>query len=191
MASRGLKPPQELLEALTSDTPSTSHTIIVAAKLRSPPYAALEGAARGDKVARPSDVWSFDCIIFQILARSGLNGKAQMNELNRLRTLGRDLVTRHPTDFFYRVKDGSKYLDPHVEDWLRSNGLVESFLIKQRKGLVLDMLNINPNLRPKSFQVNERLSSIAHIQQVHSRQTSIRSPIPEEDETAPSIKNSD
>jgi serine/threonine protein kinase len=166
------------------NTKTNTNTIRIPARRRSAVYQAPELATPGGTIGRSSDVWSFGCILFQVLARGVGPGRAEIERLNRLRTLEPDLITEHPTDYFYREKNGAKYLNPHVKDWLKPTGAVESYLVKDCKGLILEMLNISPNLRPKSRRVNEKLSTIAHGSGTNVRHVSNPDSIPEERDTA-------
>ncbi len=158
---RGLRAPVESLKALTSNTP---RTIRIQGKQRSPACQAPELNSPGGKIGRSSDVWSFGCILFQVLARGVGPGKSEMLKLDRLRCLELDEVTLHRTDYFYRVNNETRsfYLNPHVKKWLTSKGGFDSYPVRHCKELILQMLDLDPEKRPKSKVVVGKLSLIAH-----------------------------
>jgi hypothetical protein len=119
---------------------------------------------RGNIIGRSSDIWSFGCILFQILARGVGPGVVKLKELDRLRCLEEDKFTEHVTDYFFRERETVCYLNPHVEAWLKESLTDRSYsdheIVKACKRLILDILKINPADRLKARQVNDRLYNI-------------------------------
>jgi hypothetical protein len=119
---------------------------------------------RGNTIGRSSDVWSFGCILFQILARGVGPGVDKLEELDELRRLEEDKVTGHATDFFFREGRAGCYLNPHVKAWLEEGFWDRSYsdheIVKACKRLILDILKIDPTRRLKAKAVNSKLYDI-------------------------------
>lgn len=153
---------------LTVQSPANTLAYLTARATATRPPAAYQApeVSRGNEVGRSSDVWSFGCILFQVLIRAAGPGTQKLLELDQLRQLEDDRVTPHPTDYFFRERGYEKYLNPHVKDWLEApwKGLSVSFrdrhFVHNCKELNLKMLGIDPARRPKASQVNDTLWNI-------------------------------
>lgn len=141
--------------------------------------------SRGSYVGRSSDMWSFGCILFQILARGVGPGTQKLVELDKLRAFEEDKVTEHPTDYFFRELGPEKYLNPHVKDWLEEDlpgGSFDTYFVKSCKHLILEILEIDAAQRLKAPEVNDRLLSIlkgpkaAHFSEVETQSPPPRRP---------------
>ena len=118
----------------------------------------------GNQVGTSSDIWSFGCILFQILAR-GAGGIALLNELDNKRGAMEDGSTN---DYFCQQTDRGQRLHPSVSEWLESpkslpNGSFQDrVMVMNCKRLIQKTLSIKPDGRPDARLLHERLVKIAN-----------------------------
>ncbi len=126
------------------------------------PYVAPEVSRGSEKVGRTSDIWSYGCILVDIIA-SRMTEEASVESLKR--TDG--LETSHPNyttqDYFFQEPE----LNPRVQNWLedlnKTSKLREphdSAALNDCQDLLKQMLNVDPD-RPSAKVVRERLI-VAH-----------------------------
>lgn len=175
-------------ETLTVESPAQTLARLTArmpAARVSGPYQAPE-VAKGNEIGRSSDVWSFGCILFQVLARGVGAGNSKLLELDKLRCLEEDKQTLHPTDYFFRERGQEKYLNPHVKNWLKEGLSGDTwfniYLVKSCKKLISEMLKIEAKHRLPAEKVNQKLWNIlkgpeeAPFAEFESRSTTPRRP---------------
>ena len=85
-------------------------TIVTAAKRKAGPYVAPEVYKDDGKVGRNSDIWSYGCILADVIA-SHMTGKSALRELIETRN-------KAATAWFYDCDHGN--LSPHFQLWLDS-----------------------------------------------------------------------
>jgi serine/threonine protein kinase len=156
-------------DSLTVESPAHTLALLTARTARmdaarpAGPFQAPE-VSRGSNVGRASDIWSYGCILFQILARGVGPGTETLRKLDLLRRFEKDGKTDHPTDYFYRERGAEKYLNPHVKDWLdkslQNGSYPERHFVQSCKKLISNMLQIDHTRRPKAYQVNSTLWKI-------------------------------
>lgn len=160
--------PRQRSNSLAPEAPAsslahlTARTVRINAARPAGAFQAPEVDTRSSIVGRASDVWSFGCILFQILARGVGPGTEKLRELNNLRAKQDDGIVDYVDDFFYREEEGKKFVNPHVMRWLaqppasNASYMGRSF-VPDCKKLISQMLRIDPNRRPKAHEVNDSL----------------------------------
>lgn len=128
-------------------------------------YQAPEAQASSGRIGRSSDIWSFGCILSEVLAR-GIGGTKLVNELAEQRGMNPDNAGKYKHDYFCRESSNERILNPHVRNWLHSDVLgcsdAERTSSRQCQALILEMLRIRYDERPNASEVWKRLSSISH-----------------------------
>ena len=117
------------------------------------------------KVGRASDIWSFGCLVADLLTYV-VRGSKGVREFQKRRR-NKSLVQGHP--FTYRsFHKGRNKPNENVEDWLcqleNDSALVENDVgeaVRDLLQFVRRMLSIWPEQRPKAAAVEARLRSIA------------------------------
>jgi serine/threonine protein kinase len=114
-----------------------------------------DGRVQTEKVGRASDIWSFGCILSEVLTYMlmGPDGVAQFRDKRKFE------VT--PEIEWVRFHRGPETPNPEVAFWLndlQANG--EPYQVRM-VGLIRKMLSINPDKRPRSAQVLTVLRGIS------------------------------
>lgn len=138
----------ELLTPVQSLAYNTN-TVRTDARRPAGPFSAPE-VELGSKIGRASDIWSFGCILFQVLARAA-GGISLLNELDGKRS-AMDNGSRN--DHFCQRTNGTKELHSEVSKWLKRNDSLRNGALPDRvavincKHLILKTLSILPKGRP-------------------------------------------
>ena len=140
------------------------------------PFSAPE-VAMGNQVGPESDIWSFGCILFQILLR-GVGGIKLLSDIDEKRGL---FENGSVNDHFCQDGPNGQHLHPQVVKWLESSlpsGLPyrDTECAKKCKKAILEALKMSPNERPKAHQLQKTLLRIANgVEQYYSDNESISS----------------
>jgi serine/threonine protein kinase len=127
------------------------------------PYTAPE-MEYGNEVGPSSDIWSFGCILYQVLAR-GAGGIELLKELDDKRM---SMENGSTNDHFYQRTNRGNCLHPSVSEWLESphslpNGsFVDRIMVMNCKLLIQQMLRFDPKRRPNAEQLHDKLAEIAN-----------------------------
>jgi hypothetical protein len=127
------------------------------------PYTAPE-MEYGNEVGPSSDIWSFGCILYQVLAR-GAGGIELLKELNDKRM---SMENDSTNDHFYQRTNRGNCLHPSVSEWLesphslRSGSFVDRIMVMNCKLLIQKTLRLDPNRRPNAEQLHDKLAEIAN-----------------------------
>lgn len=137
-------------------------SVRVSAKRPGGAYSAPE-VAIGNQVGPESDIWSFGCILFQILLR-GVGGIKLLTDLDEKRASFEDGSTN---DHFCQESPRGLHLHPQVVRWLESAlprdlSYRDTECAKKCKKLILEALKVAPNERPKAYQLQKELLRIAN-----------------------------
>lgn len=140
-------------------------TIVTTAKRYKGPYTAPEIYDRRNEVGRNSDIWSYGCILVDIIA-SKLTGEASLFSLTKRRSeKGRNDKASHSNDHFYRkvALDEKGALNENVQDWIESldnarakKSDLEGVALSDCKKLLKDILVLEPH-RPRAHDIRNRL----------------------------------
>ena len=132
-------------------------TIVTTAKRNPGPYTAPELFHSRDEVGRNSDVWSYGCILVDVIA-SRMTGKASLRELTKSRGMGEK--ASHSNDWFYR----DRALNPDVQTWINAldtepnlEDPTERAALPGCKELLEEILVIEPD-RPEACDIRARLT---------------------------------
>jgi len=138
-------------------------TIITAAKREPGPYTAPEIRENGKNIGRRSDIWSYGCILVDIIA-SKMTGEASLYELTKKRGLSGDVS--HCYDHFYR----DKALNENIQAWLDDLSKVrddssrtESAALRECEKILREILNIEADRRPRAVMIREHLIKACNI----------------------------
>ena len=169
-------------------------TIVTTAKRNPGPYTAPELFHDRDKVGRNSDVWSYGCMLVDIIA-SRMTGKASLRELTKSRSLGEKASLSN--DWFYC--DGA--LNSNVQAWINALDTSPSLedlteraalpgcreFLKDCRELLEDILIIEPR-RPLAQHIRVRLTEVCQkIPLIEGASVPIANESDSEDETPQSI----
>ena len=127
------------------------------------PYTAPE-LDYGNEVGPSSDIWSFGCMLYQVLAR-GAGGIELLKELNDKR---RSMTNGFTNDHFYQKTASGNCLHPSVSEWLESphslpNGsFADRIMVMNCKRLIQKTLQSDAKQRPNADQLHEELAKIAN-----------------------------
>lgn len=114
----------------------------------------LEGNLQESRIGRSSDVWSFGCILMNILTYMKY-GKAGVEKFQ----LDRRYET--PEFIWYRFHEGPKKESAQVKVWLEKLGVTAQTHEEHLLVLIQNMLAIRPSQRPKSENIIAALQLIA------------------------------
>jgi hypothetical protein len=125
-------------------------------------YSAPE-VAIGNHIGPESDIWSFGCIMFQILLR-GVGGIKLLTDIDEKRG---SFENGSLNDHFCQDGPGGQHLHPQVIRWLESSlpkdlSSKDNECAKKCKKIILEALKISPNERPKAHQLQKELLRIAN-----------------------------
>lgn len=112
-------------------------------------YQAPEVEFQKDKVGIPSDVWSFGCMLMDVVALI-IGGPDAAEHLQTLRN-------KEAPNYFYSTADHS--LKPQMVDWLRVMHHSAPW-IPQTSLLIQDILKTDYNQRPKAHRIVKSLGAI-------------------------------
>jgi serine/threonine protein kinase len=118
----------------------------------------------GNEVKPSSDIWSFGCILYQVLAR-GAGGIELLKELNDKR---RPMENGFTNDHFCQKTASGSFLHPSVSEWLESpygllNGnFADRIMVMNCKRLIQTLLQSDPKRRPNAEQLHDKLAQIAN-----------------------------
>jgi serine/threonine protein kinase len=160
------RPTSTLLTAPTA-SPAESLRIITAeikTSIKRPagPFSAPE-VEEGGVVGPESDIWSFGCILFQVLARAAC-GLAGLVELDDKRG---SFKNGSQNDHFCQRIQGNKTLHEDVGAWLsdwnslRSGEFPVRTMVMNCKFLIQKVLAMSPRARPTAVQLHKELAEIA------------------------------
>ena len=126
-------------------------------------YSAPE-VATGDLVGPESDIWSFGCVLFQVLAR-GAGGIDLLNELDKKRA---SYEIGSTNDKFYQESPKWNHLHPHVRKWLETSPppdlrFGERTCVELCKDLITKTLQIVPADRPTAERLHSELVRILKL----------------------------
>ena len=162
-------------------------TIVTTAKRYPGPYTAPEVCHGGNEVGRNSDVWSYGCILVDIIA-SRMTGKASLRELTKGR--GNGEKSSASNDWFY----SDKALNSEIQAWvialdtsLHLEDPTERAALPECKELLERILVIEPN-RPEASEIRVRLTEACKkIPPTEGSSTPVSTESESEDETPQSI----
>ncbi|KAF8859384.1 kinase-like protein [Acephala macrosclerotiorum] len=127
-------------------------------------YSAPE-ARNGNLIGPPSDIWSFGCILVQILIRvaGGIGFLEEMDD--------RRASKEHGNDHFCQTTAGKAHLNPVVKEWLESSQLFDRtfkdrVLIGNCKKVIKQALKIDPNQRPSAGRLRRELLAVCEGRQI-------------------------
>ena len=126
------------------------------------PYSAPE-VAIGNHVGPESDIWSFGCILFQILLR-GVGGIRLLTEMDDKRGSFENGSTN---DHFCQEGASGQHLHPQVVKWLenplpRELSYKDTECAKKCRKAISGALKIVPSERPKAHELRKELLKIAN-----------------------------
>ena len=134
----------------------TMETIVTQTKREPGPYTAPEVTDRSDKVGRSSDLWSYGCILTDVIA-SKLAGEASLCSLTKRRGLAGE--AEHWNDYYYR--EGA--LNPNVQNWIDAldkartkEDHLETDALSDCKNLLKDILVVEGR-RTRARDIRKRL----------------------------------
>ncbi|KFA80177.1 hypothetical protein S40288_09977 [Stachybotrys chartarum IBT 40288] len=125
-----------------------------------------DGRLETQKIGRASDIWSFGCILVEVLTYM-LQGT---DAVNRFRELRKTEIL--PNIAWSRFHQGAKISNPAVELWLHELQANEEPYCGRMLKLIRAMLSLDPDLRPRSARVlmilrgTAVISLVAPIQQL-------------------------
>ena len=146
---------------------NTIETIVTKAKRYQGPYSAPELYDRREEVGRNSDIWSYGCILVDIIA-SKLTGEASLCSLTKSRRKkdeagshlsAKDDASSHSYDYFYRDKALNLYVRKwidHLDQARGEKGDLESVNLSDCKKLLDEILVVEPH-RPRAQDIRKRL----------------------------------
>ncbi|KAF4459116.1 kinase domain-containing [Fusarium albosuccineum] len=107
------------------------------------------------KISRPSDIWSFGCILSEVLTHMvlGAAGVEQFREKRRVEVM--------PGLEWFRFHKGPEASNPKVLDWLKTLRASEERFRPRLVDLILKMLSMDPSKRPRSADVLIELRGIS------------------------------
>ncbi|KAL6716594.1 hypothetical protein ACLMJK_006161 [Lecanora helva] len=162
-----IRTPQERLSEIGDSHHGRNviETIITTAKRKSGAYTAPEFFTNPDKVGRSCDLWSYGCILVDIIA-SQLLDESSLCHLTSKRSRADD--ESRSDDWFYTK--GS--LNPNVQAWmetLNENCVMqyqsEIVALPSCKQILTDVLIVNPNDRPRlpANSIRDRLIDVCKL----------------------------
>lgn len=137
------------------------NTVRTDARRPAGPFSAPE-VELGSKIGRASDIWSFGCILFQVLARAA-GGISLLNELDGKRAA---MKNGSRNDHFCQRTNGTKELHSDVSEWLKRNDSLRNGAFLDRaavmncKHLILKTLSMLPEDRPTAKTLHAELFQI-------------------------------
>ena len=120
--------------------------------------------AVGNHIGPESDIWSFGCILFQILLR-GVGGIKLLKDMDEKRAA---FENGSVNDHFCQDGPRGQHLHLQVVRWLESSFFPTDLLhrdnecAKKCKKIIMEALKISPNERPKAHQLQKELLRIAN-----------------------------
>lgn len=153
---------------LSVDSPAASlaritGTAKTTAKRPAGTYSAPE-VGLGSEIGTKSDIWSFGCILNQVLARAA-GGIRLLTELDEQRG---SMENGSTDDHFCQTTFEGKILHRSVSMWLNSNqSLLEGnfrdrSMVMNCKHLISNTLSMSPQVRPTAKKLHRELLEIAH-----------------------------
>ncbi|KAH6679447.1 kinase-like domain-containing protein [Halenospora varia] len=127
------------------------------------PYSAPE-VEKGHDIGPESDIWSFGCILFQILLRAA-GGIELLMELDNKRAAYKNGSTND--HFCQRTAHAGIHLHPSVIEWLQNKNNLscgsypDRMMVVDCKNIILRALHLNPKLRPGANWIHEELVKVS------------------------------
>ncbi|KAG0651751.1 leucine-rich repeat receptor serine threonine-kinase, partial [Hyphodiscus hymeniophilus] len=128
------------------------------------------------QIGPESDIWSFGCILFQVLLR-GVGGIKLLTDIDQKRSSFEDGSVN---DYFCQDGPRGQRLHPKVVGWLESSlprdlSYRDNECAKKCKKIILEALKMSPNERLKAHQLQKELLRIANGTEQYSDVESVSS----------------
>jgi len=134
----------------------------------------------GDVDGRKNDMWSFGCVLVQILARTiqGIEGLLVLDQQRKSAILS----DQPANDTFYRGEPGAYIINPAIQTWLdHLPGQLQgqySRLLVNCKNLILRMLDVDPKTRISAKDASKMFVNVDDQQPIGLRKTTTHSKLP-------------